>query len=85
MGLNPDELTTIELRSPNYEISAAAQGLGLMVAPEILIREDLATGRMRIVPVSGLRKLKYYAVTPKGPIRPQTRTFIEWLKLIFAE
>ena len=85
IGLDPDKLKTVALGSPLYELSAAVEGLGLMITPEILVRDELATGRLREVPVSGLRKLNYYAVTPKGPVRPQATTFIGWLKKVFAE
>ncbi len=54
------------------------------ITPEILVRDELATDRLREIPVSGLRRLKYYAVTPNEPVRPQAAKFIEWLKQIFA-
>ena len=85
IGLDPDSLKTVELGSPLYEISAAIQGLGLTITPEILVRDELATGRLRKVPVLGLRTLNYYAVTPIGPIRPHAARFIDWLKKIFVE
>jgi LysR family glycine cleavage system transcriptional activator len=85
IGLDPKTLKTVELGSPLYEISAAIQGIGLVITPEILVRDELATNRLREVPVSGLRTLNYYAVTPRGPVRPQAAKFIEWLKKVFAE
>ena len=85
IGLDPGSLKNIELGSTSYEISAAIQGLGLTIAPKILVRDDLAAERLCEVPAKGLRTLGYYAVTPKGPVRPQARTFIAWLKQIFAE
>ena len=84
IGLDPDTLKNVELGSPLYEISAAIQGMGLTITPEILVRDELATDRLREIPVSGLRRLKYYAVTPNEPVRPQAAKFIEWLKQIFA-
>ena len=85
IGLDPRSLKNIELGSTSYEISAAIQGLGLTITPRILVRDDLEAGRLCEVPAKGLRKLNYFAVTPKGPVRPQARKFIEWLKTIFAE
>ncbi|MBT8459798.1 MAG: hypothetical protein KJN60_09035 [Boseongicola sp.] len=85
IGLEPDSLRAIELGSTSYEMSAAIQGLGLTIAPRILVRDDLAANRLREVPAAGLPKLGYYAVTPKGPVRPQARKFIDWLEQIFAE
>lgn len=85
IGLDPDLLKSIELGSTSYEISAAIQGLGLTITPRILVRDDLAADRLSEVQVTGLGMLRYYVVTPKGPVRPQARKFIEWLKQIFAE
>ena len=85
IGLDPNTLKNVEFGSPSYDISAAIQGMGLTITPEILVRDELATDRLREVPVSGLLTLKYYAVTPKGPVRPLATKFIEWLKQIFAE
>lgn len=85
IGLDPNALKAVELGSSSYEILAAIQGLGLTISPKILVRDDLAADRLCEIPVTGLRKLSYYAVTPKGPVRPQTKKFIDWLKVIFAE
>lgn len=85
IGLDPERLQNIELGSMSFEILAAIQGLGLMITPKILVRDDLAADRLREVPVTGLRALSYYAVTPKGPVRPQAKKFIEWLGQIFVE
>lgn len=85
IGLNPDELSNVAIGSELYELTAANQGLGLLISPEILVRSDLSSGRLVELPVSGLPNLSYYAVVPKGPVRPQTKTFIDWLKKIFAE
>lgn len=85
IGLDPDALKSVELGSSSYEISAAIRGLGLSITPRILVRDDLAADRLREVPVIGLSSLSYYAVTPKGQVRPQATKFIDWLKKIFAE
>jgi LysR family glycine cleavage system transcriptional activator len=85
IGLDPNALKNVELGSPSYENSAAIGGLGLSIAPRILVRDDLAADRLREVPVTGLSSLSYYAVTPKGPVRPQATKFIDWLMQIFAE
>lgn len=85
IGLEPDFLRNVELGSMSYEISAAIQGLGLTITPKILVRDELATDRLREVPVTGLSILSYYAITPKGPVRPQAKKFIDWLVQLFAD
>ena len=84
VGLDPDRLKNVDLGSPFLEFAAAREGLALIVSPEILVRDDLASGRLCEVPVTGLRGTRYYAVTPKGSIRPQAASFIDWLKPLFA-
>ncbi len=85
IGLEPGLLRNVQLGAMSYEISAAIQGLGLTITPKILVRDELAAGRLCEVPVTGLSTLSYYAVTPKGPVRPQAKKFIEWLMQIFAD
>lgn len=85
IGLDPDTLKSVDLGSPDFEISAAVQGLGLTIAPEILVRNELASNQLRQVKAPGLKILRYYAVTPKGPVRPHAKKFIEWLKSIFDD
>ncbi|MEP2531258.1 LysR substrate-binding domain-containing protein [Shimia sp.] len=85
LGLDPAKIKTVELGSASYEISAAIQGLGLITTPELLVRDELSADRLRRVPTEGLKTLNYYAVTPKGPVRPQARVFIDWLKQVFSQ
>ncbi len=82
-GLNPDRLNRVKLGSPHLEMSAARQGLGAMLATEIICLPDLEAGRLEILPVTGLPSVTYGVVLPKGPRRPAVDQFADWLATIF--
>lgn len=79
-GLVPEELETISLGSDFIDVSAALQGLGLMVLPEILVAKELGSGQIAKAPARSPYSVHYYAVTTKGQQRPQVRAFIDWLR-----
>ena len=79
-GLVPEELETISLGSDFIDVSAAMQGLGLMVLPDILVAKELATGQIAKAPAQSPYSVHYYAVTSKGQQRPPVRAFIDWLQ-----
>lgn len=79
----PQRLKLIRLGSPFLEMSAARQGLGAMLATEIICREDLEAGRLVVLPVQGLPAITYAAVLPRGPRRPAVDHFLAWLISIF--
>ncbi len=82
-GIDPDRLKKVQLGSPHLEMSAARQGLGAMLATEIICRDDLAAGRLVVLPIAGLPMVTYAAVLPKGPRRPAVDSFAAWLATIF--
>ncbi len=82
-GLDLEKLQKVELGSYNLALVAARQGLGLTVAAELVIRDDLAAGRLQEAPISGFPDINYYAVIPKGPRREVVVQFVTWLKTIF--
>ncbi|MBW4985012.1 LysR family transcriptional regulator [Mameliella sp. CS4] len=84
-GLDPEKLRNADLGVPFLQLNIVRSGLGLIFAPEINVRQDLAAGTLRRVPMPSPFSMGYYAVTPKGPVRPQTRVFIEWLKGVVRE
>jgi len=84
-GLDPDSLENADVGVPSYHFSLARQGAGLTTTPEILVREDLASGLMRRVPVPSPFSVTYYAVTPAGPMRPQVGAVLDWLRDTFSE
>lgn len=84
-GQDTKTITNVDLGSPFFLLSAARQGLGLIVTPEILVRDDIASGVLCKVPLPSAFSVTYYAATPIGPIRPQAAAFIDWLKDTLAK
>jgi len=82
-GIDPDTLRKVQFGSPHLEMSAARQGLGAMLATEVICRADLAAGRLVALPVDGLPFVTYVAVMPRGPRRPAVEAFADWLATIF--
>jgi LysR family glycine cleavage system transcriptional activator len=80
IGLEPDSLNATMLPNEELAHSAARQGYGLYVENEALVADDIRTGRLRQLAVSGHDTPAYYIVTPAGPRRAATRQFIRWLK-----
>lgn len=79
-GLDYRQLRNVDIGVPHLHLTLARQGLGLAFTPEILVQEDLASGALCRAPLPSPFALTYYAVTPGGPLRPQARAFIDWLK-----
>jgi LysR family transcriptional regulator, glycine cleavage system transcriptional activator len=73
----------VQFGSPHLEMSAARQGLGVMLATEIICRTDFEAGRLVVLPVKGLPFVSYVAVLPKGPRRAAVEAFASWLATIF--
>ena len=81
-GIDTDRITQVRVGSPFLEMSAALLGLGLVVATEAIIRDDLASGKLREVPLTGLPPTHYYATMPAGPRRAATQAFIDWVRTL---
>lgn len=82
-GLDVERLNRVQLGSPHLEMSAARQGLGAMLATEIICLPDLEAGRLEVLPVTGLPSVTYAVVVPKGPRRAAVDQFADWLATIF--
>lgn len=82
-GIDVERLNRVHLGSPHLEMSAARQGLGAGLATEIICRDDLATGRLVVLPLAGLPSVTYATVLPKGPRRAAVEAFADWLTTIF--
>jgi LysR family transcriptional regulator, glycine cleavage system transcriptional activator len=83
IGIDTNALKKVQLGSPHLEMSAARQGLGAMVATEIICRADLEAGRLVVLPIKGLPVVTYAVVLPKGPHRRSVEQFAAWLTKIF--
>ncbi len=84
-GLDTKTVKNVDIGVPFLQITLARQGLGLSFAPEILVLNELKSGELRKVPVPSPFSITYYAVTPEGPIRPQAKAFVDWLKGTLAK
>jgi LysR family transcriptional regulator, glycine cleavage system transcriptional activator len=82
-GLELDRLNRVKLGSPHLEMSATRQGLGAMLATEIICLPDLEAGRLEVLPVTGLPSVTYAVVLPNGPRRAAVDHFADWLATIF--
>ncbi|SFI86707.1 LysR family transcriptional regulator [Celeribacter neptunius] len=79
-GLDATKLKNVDIGVPSLQLSLARQGLGLSFTTEVLVRDELAAGVLHKLPLPSPFAITYYAVTPVGPVRPQARAFIDWLK-----
>jgi LysR family glycine cleavage system transcriptional activator len=82
-GLDLERLNRVKLGSPHLEMSATRQGLGAMLATEIICLPDLEAGRLEVLPVTGLPSVTYAVVLPNGPRRAAVDQFADWLATIF--
>lgn len=82
-GVDTDRISQVRVGSPFLEMSAAVLGLGLVVATEAIIRPDLASGKLREVPMTGFPSTHYYATMPAGPRRTATQAFVNWVRTLF--
>ena len=82
-GIDPSRLNRVQVGSPHLEMSACRQGLGAMLATEIICRADLEAGRLVRLPLEGLPVVTYAVILPKGPRRPAVDAFADWLATIF--
>ncbi|WP_158966899.1 LysR substrate-binding domain-containing protein [Chachezhania sediminis] len=78
-GFDPAKLRNVDLGTPIFQLASARQGLGLCAATDIIVRSDLEAGTLVRLPVPSPFSVRYYAATPKGPVRPQAKVFLDWL------
>lgn len=83
IGVELDPSRHVLLGSPYLEIPAAVLGLGLILAVEVIIRAELASGQLREIAVPGLPEAHYYATMPSGPRRAATQAFLDWVRTLF--
>ncbi|MEP6017036.1 MAG: LysR substrate-binding domain-containing protein [Paracoccaceae bacterium] len=79
-GLDPGTLQNFDIGAPSLQLHLAREGLGVTLATEMVVRDDLASGRLHKIPISSPQSVRYFIVTPKGPVRPVVTQFTSWLK-----
>ena len=78
-GLDPESLSRTAFPNEQLSISAARQGLGLVVESLAMIESEVATGRLCLVHDSRDTLPAYFMVTLPGPQRAPVRAFLKWL------
>ena len=83
VGIEVPTAQQVQIGSPHLEISAGLTGLGLILATEVVIRSELASGQLREVKLSGFPEVSYYVTMPSGPRRAETEAFVKWVRTLF--
>lgn len=83
IGIEIPEPQRVQIGSPHLEISAGLTGLGLILATEVVIRKELASGQLRDVGLTGFPEVHYFVTTPSGPRRAETEAFVKWVRTLF--
>lgn len=84
-GLEVGDVDIVNLGDARHSLRAAREGYGATIANAFVVRNDVASGRLKAIDLSEMPRVAYWAVTPPGPIRPPVAEFIDWLKTIFAD
>lgn len=79
-GIDPARIEMTSFATEELAREAARQGYGLHVESAALIETDIAEGWLRVVLDPQEDRPAYFIVTPTGPQRAATRTFIRWLR-----
>jgi LysR family glycine cleavage system transcriptional activator len=79
-GLDPEQLTRVYIENSMLATAAALRGMGLLFATEVIMRDDILSGAVAVMPGWDLPEVTYWAVTPQGEIRAPVTAFIDWLK-----
>lgn len=83
MGIDASRLKRVDVGNSTLEISAAVLGLGLTLSTEVAARVELASGRLREVPMPGLPQAQYFAIVPKAPRHQAIDLFVTWVRGLF--
>ena len=84
-GLDPKTLRRARIGSPNLQLQAVRQGLGVTIFNEKIARPFVEAGEIVEVPLPKKQMADYYAVTPTGPQHPLVDPIVEWIGGLLAE
>ncbi|NTT87734.1 LysR family transcriptional regulator [Tabrizicola fusiformis] len=79
-GLRPDALQITLMPNEELALAAAREGLGLHVEAATLVEQDVEEGYLVVLASIQDESLAYYMVRKPGPVRPELRIFMKWLK-----
>lgn len=80
IGIDPDALRSTPMPTEDLALSAARAGYGLFVELSVLLRDDLASGRLRAVHESADSRFGYWMTRRPTEARPALRQFMRWLR-----
>lgn len=84
--LQEAQMTDVELRFGGHfdlddaAVSAAIAGMGMVLAPEFIIRDDLKFGRLCALPHTPEVLLGHYSLHTSAPMSAAMNIFTKWLK-----
>ncbi len=81
-GIDTSTIKTLEIGDPSLELSAAEEGMGLVVESEIDVRSQLEAKTLKIAPIPITNMSRYFIVTPPWKPRPAVAEFITWLESV---
>lgn len=79
LGVDPAALSMTEISDETLALTAARQGLGLVVESAALVQDDVREGRLVVLHDSRDRLPAYFVVTPPGAPRRPAQVFLTWL------
>lgn len=79
-GLHPESLKRVRIGSPNLQLEAVRQGLGVTIFSDRVARPLVESGEIVEVPLPRKQRADYYALTPKGPQHPLVDPFVTWVR-----
>lgn len=79
IGLDLSRLHVTVVLTEELAMTAARQGLGLVVQDRALVDQDIASGRLTLVHDREDTLPAYFLVTAPGPLRRPAQIFYDWL------
>lgn len=79
IGLDLSRLHVTVVLTEELAMTAARQGLGLVVQDRALVDQDIASGRLTLVHDRADTLPAYFLVTAPGPLRRPAQIFYDWL------
>lgn len=79
IGLDIDRLHVTLVLTEELAMTAARQGMGLVVQDKALLEQDLASGRLILIHDREDSLPAYFLVTAPGPLRRPAQIFRDWL------
>ena len=79
IGLDFHSLGYREMASNALALSAVRSGHGLTIQSKVLVDEDIASGRMKVLHEADSEGLGYYIITLPGVLPPNVKALRNWL------